>query len=154
MTARVAVAAMSIVLSTSVLMPAPVPAQQKKSRDLITREELLNSSAKSKDLYTAIRSLRPHFLAGASSRGTRSMGISSPAGSGNPGAGADAVKQTPVVYIDGTRFGGDATVLRDIATVDIEEVQYMNPTTAMNEFGVGHDGGAILVKRYKGQRTP
>lgn len=104
-------------------------AAQKRQRDLITREELEHSIHHDKDLYRAVRALRPHFL--ERPRGTRSMGQTTMA--------------PTVLYIDGTRQG-DLDALRMILVTSVEEVQYLDPAKAQEQFGVTHSGGAVLVK--------
>ena len=78
------------------LTPATAHAQQKKSRDLITREEIESSPQKDQDIYAVIRSLRPHFLAPA--RGVRTLGNSTSRMS---------------LYVDGVRET-DAAALKNI----------------------------------------
>jgi hypothetical protein len=102
---------------------------QKRERDLITRAEILASAQKEQDLWFLIRSLRPHFL--APPRGIRSM--------------AGGVTAPIAVYINGTR-AGDLGHLRLVAAINVEEVRYLDPSKAENEFGLSHSGGAIMVK--------
>ena len=104
-------------------------AAQKRQRDLITREELEHSIHHDKDLYRAVRALRPHFL--ERPRGTRSMGQTTMA--------------PTVLYIDGTRQG-DLDALRMILVTAVEEVRYLDPAKAQEAYGVTHSGGAVLVK--------
>ena len=104
-------------------------AAQKRQRDLITREELEHSIHHDKDLYRAVRALRPHFL--ERPRGTRSMGQTTMA--------------PTVLYIDGTRQG-DLDALRIIMVTAVQEVQYLDPAKAQEAYGVTHSGGAVLVK--------
>lgn len=129
------------------IAPASLEAQ-KRDRDVITRDELEAAAQKSGDLHRAIRSLRPHMLAG--SRGVRSMGIEAgpPDESGRPTARATGRAIPPVVYIDGTK-AGDPSMLESILTVNVHEVRFYNPNKALTEYGVGHEGGAILVTLLK-----
>jgi len=113
------------------LNPHTVSAQ-KKQRDLITREELAASAPDRQDLYSAIKSLRPHFL--QPPRGVRTMGAAPPA--------------PTVLYVDGTRQG-ELDGLRMIQTGGAEEVRYLDPTRAQEEFGISHSGGAVMVKLLK-----
>ncbi|MES2177930.1 MAG: hypothetical protein V4550_08670 [Gemmatimonadota bacterium] len=100
--------------------PAP-----KRQKDVVTREELLASTQVNVDLYQAIRSLRPHFL--TTPTGTRRViGIT-------------------VVYVNRVRQTGDLNVLKGIAAVSVEKVEYLNPMQSENEFGAAATGGAILV---------
>ena len=90
------------------------------------------SAHKDVDLFQAIRGLRPHFL--QPPRGARSMG-----GSG---------MSPTAVYVDGHRqTGTDALV--EIPAANVEEVRYLEPSRAENEFGISANGGAIVVKRVK-----
>src|SRR5450432_2694308 len=99
------------------LAPSALPAQQKKSRDLITREEIEASAQKDQDIFEVIRALRPHFLAPA--RGVRTLGNSSTRMS---------------LYVDGTRES-DFNALKNIMAASVEEVRYMDPTQSEAEFG-------------------
>ena len=86
------------------------------------------------------------------------MGIDAPACSENSRNGRQCAMPeggytppTLVVYIDGIK-SGDPDVLRGIRTGDVEEVRFLNANRAASEYGVGHEGGAILVKRYQGTK--
>ena len=114
----------SLVLFT----PAELSAQ-KKQRDKITKEEIANSSHKDRDLLTAIRALRPHFLEGP--RGVRTLG----GGMQNP----------LMVVVDGRRESG-ADALLQVMAANVAEVRYLEPARSQNEFGVNANGGAIVVK--------
>jgi hypothetical protein len=118
------------------LFTPPPAAAQKRDRDLITREEILSSAQKDKDLYQAIRSLRPHFLQGA--RGTTSVTLA---------------MSPPVVYVDGGKQG-DPSVLKTILASSVEEVRHLSPSQAESDYGVGHDGGALLVKLFQPPKRP
>ncbi len=128
----------------------------KKDRDLITRDELLEAADKSPDLYQAVKRLRPNFLT-VLNRGPSSVGIK-PGANGGPPCDAvlqrdcpgrsDAVISLPVVYVDGMKTG-EPDVLKGIATKNVEEVRYLTPTKAEMDYGLGHEGGAILVKLIK-----
>ena len=130
-TLRSAIAWWSLLALGTALVPGSVQAQ-KKQRDVITRQEILTSAQAEQDLFLAIRSLRPHFL--APPRGVRSMGAAPPA--------------PTVLYVDGNKQGDFAT-LRMISARDVEEVRYMDPAKAEEEYGIGHSGGAILVKLFR-----
>lgn len=102
---------------------------QRRERDRIDAEELRESAKERANLFQAIRSLRPHFLAGP--RGTRSLG-------------GGVVPRVPLVYLNGTR-AGDATMLRDIQTINVAEVRFIPPTEASNLYGLDHGAGVIQV---------
>lgn len=102
-------------------------------RDLITHAELMASTLSEQDLYQAIQSLRPHFLAPA------------------PGVRPASASGTLSVYVDGVRQAGTAT-LRAIGAVRAEEVRYLGPVESRNELGVRASGGAIMVKLIKPER--
>lgn len=135
MKTRLAVTALALVTAGFGLVPVPAVAQ-KRERDKITREEILNSSQKERDLLVVIRGLRPHFV--APPRGVRSMG------GGRTGP--------TVLYVNGNKMG-DLSMLRQILATDVFEVRYMDPSKAENEFGIGHSGGAVLVTLVKGIKS-
>lgn len=130
---RWGVAALAVAGGLMFLAPAAGVAQ-KKQRDLITREEILSSSKKDQDLFQVIRALRPHFL--LPPRGVRSTRGSRPS----------------VLYLNGNRTG-ELALLRSILAVDVFEVKYLDPSRAENEFGIGHNGGAVLVTLVKGIKS-
>ena len=111
---------------------APGP---KTQRDLILREELLASARSDLDLYQAIRSLRPHFLAPA------------------PGVRRASSPAAIAVYLDGVRQAGVES-LRSIGAGFVEEVRYLSPTASQNELGVTASGGAIMVKMHRPTAEP
>jgi hypothetical protein len=149
-----------LLAATVILLPAAALGQDKpkRDRDVISRQELVEADAKFPDLSHAISRLRPHFL--APSRGVRTMGIDAPACTESSRTGRQCAMSeggyTPpkvVVYVDGTK-SGDPDVLQGFRTIDVEEVRYLNPNKAASEYGLGHEGGAILVKRYVSTKPP
>lgn len=117
---------------------------QRRDRDLITRDELVQSSQKNADLYQAVRSLRSHFVQG--SRGPRSLGLNPPPRGGQgEGSAQDREAVKTILYINGVR-SGDIEMMRNINTINVEEVRYLNPNSASMQYGTGHEGGAVLVK--------
>ncbi|HEX7937802.1 MAG TPA: hypothetical protein VF483_02350 [Gemmatimonadaceae bacterium] len=104
---------------------------QKKTRDVITREEILKSAQANGDLMTAIKALRPHFL--EAPRGTRSIG-----GSG----------MAPIaIYVDKIRQP-DGDVLSQMMANSVAEVRYLDPSRSQNEYGITANGGAIVIRKY------
>jgi hypothetical protein len=116
-----------LIVGATMLAPPELSAQ-KKQRDVITREELQGSGQRDQDAFSAIRSLRPHFM--APPRGNRTMG----------GSSASAL----VVYLDGMK--SDLQALRTMSASDVVEVKYLEPAKAEEEYGITHSGGAIMVK--------
>jgi hypothetical protein len=112
-------------------LKAPGPGPQ---RDVITRQELLDSPQGDQDLLTVIRSLRPRFLA---------------APPGIPRASAAPL----AVYLDGRRQPS-LDALRSLRASAVEEVRYLDPTTAANELGPMASGGALTVKLFDPSRKP
>lgn len=112
----------------------PLPSQQ---RDLLTREEILSSTARQGDLLQAIQSLRPHFLA-------LPRGVYSPS---SPAA------RPLTVYIDRIRQL-DLGSLRSLSAARVSEVRYLDPTSALNEFGPTAGGGALLIKTFDPDKEP
>ena len=78
--------------------------------------------------YQAVTRLRPTWL--------RSRGVVSLR---NPSAGE------VVVYLDGVRFGGPRS-LESIQAESIFQIEYLDPSDAHARFGIGHLGGAIVVR--------
>jgi hypothetical protein len=111
---------------------------QKRQRDLLTSEEISTSAVKTADLHRAIRSLRPHFLTPA--RGVRTLG--------------NSIQEPLAVYVNGARQTGE-DALRTIQAESVEEVRYLDPNKAGNEFGPKASGGALVVKlRKQADREP
>lgn len=139
--ARSSLSLLVLVSAWSTLAPGNAQGQKapKRERDLIAREELVQASEKFSDLYMAIRSLRPHFL--TSNRGERTLGNSGSAGA------------VPVVYVDG-RQSGQPDYLKGISAKDVAEVRYLSPNKAGMEYGLGHEGGAIVVKMFVNAKAP
>ena len=131
---RMCVATLALMGARQVTLPTEAAAQ-KKQRDLITREEILNSAQKNGDLFQVIRGLRPHFL--LTPRGVR-----------NTRGGARA----PVLYLNGNKMG-ELSGLKSILAVDAFEVRYLDPSKAEDQFGIGHNGGAVLVQLVKGIKS-
>ena len=120
----------AVMLAAGLAIAAPGDGlAQKKSRDVITQEEIEKSGQKDQDLIAAIRSLRPHFLEGP--RGVRTMG--------------SGMIYPVVVVVDGRKVTG----LDDLVTIlakDVKEVRYLDPNRSQNEYGATANGGAIVVK--------
>lgn len=116
-------------LATGLMMIAPADAAaQKKSRDKLTREEIMASAQKDQDLFQAIRRLKPHFLQGP--RGARSMG--------------GGMQYPLVIYVNGVKADGE--VLQTTRASDVEEVRYLEPARSQNEYGINANGGALQIK--------
>lgn len=143
-----------------VLLASTAQAQDKKikrERNRISREELVETAERFPDLYDAIRSLRAHFMA-PNNRGTRTTGVgersagsSSSSGGSYGSGGSNAAGAVAVVYLDGRR-SGDPDAIKGLKTLDIEEVRYLTPNEAGQEYGLGHEGGAILIKTWQEKR--
>jgi len=129
-------ASFAVTLATIGVMadPGALPAQ--KDRNVLTRAELIQSAQKSKDLYEAVRSLRPNFLSPLTTR--------------TQGAQSRALPK-PVVYIDGA-LSGELEVLHSIMVENVEEVRFKSPSEAGVELGPNAPGGAIMVTLRKEPR--
>ena len=125
-----------LVAALTLAIPADASAQ-KRQRDVLTAAEIQESAVKSGTLYSAIRSLRPHFLVEA--RGVRTLG--------------NSIIEPLAVYIDGTRQT-DVDALRTIQATAVAEVRFLGPSAAGNQFGPKASGGALLVKLIKGADKP
>lgn len=102
------------------------PKPPRRSRNLITREEIEEAGKGALNAEDLIRRLRPNFL--------RVPGGQTPGGT----AGG------PRVYVDNTPLGG-TEVLRGIQVDFIGEIAYLDPSEATNRYGTGHQSGAILI---------
>lgn len=112
----------------------PASAQtQSRNPDVLTRAELLQSAQSTKDLFEAIRSLRPNFINPLTTRTQGAEGRTLP---------------RPVVYVDGS-FAGELDVLRSILVNNVAEVRFKSPTAAAVELGNNAPGGAIMVMMHK-----
>jgi hypothetical protein len=105
---------------------------QKRQRDRISRDEILNSPHRDLDLYQVIRSLRPHFL-------ERPPGVRTLGGAYGPGP--------LVVYVDGVQTGLDA--LRMMTPGRVEDIRYLDPVQSENEYGPRANGGALVIRLQK-----
>jgi hypothetical protein len=130
MTARRASTFAAMTLAALAAAAAPAAAQR-GNRDLITREEVLQSANKDKNLYEAIKTLRPRFF---EMRGNRTLG--------NAGT-------VPIAaYVDRAKLS-DLEALKSISASDIHEVRYIEPSRAESEYGPQAASGAIVVKMFK-----
>jgi hypothetical protein len=149
-------ATISLLAISIALAPAPALGQKppKRERNVIAREELVQAADKFSDLYQAIKSLRPHFLT-VNNRGVRTSGIGEGGMSGRQAGtgGSNALNAVPVVYIDG-RKSGDPSILKSLLTRDVGEVRYLGANDAGMEYGLGHEGGAIVVKTALEPKPP
>lgn len=112
-------------------------AAQRKSRDVITRDEIVASARSSEDILQVIRALRPHFLAPA--RGIRTLG--------------NGVRPPTALFVDGVRES-DANVLRLMMASTVHEVRYLDPSRSEGEYGPSAAGGAVVVLRVKDGAGP
>lgn len=138
MRARAGLAALLAVMCCLAVSPSTSHAQKKKKpqRDLVTRDEIMESAQREDDLYAALRSLRPRFLEPPT--GVRSMVNGGPA--------------PTMVIIDGKPMGNLET-LRSITASTVEEARYVEPGKAGMEYGQSASGGAVVVKLYHGQKV-
>jgi hypothetical protein len=105
------------------------PVQQSRDPNVVTAQELAATGAG--DLYSAIQRTRPTFL---QTRGTATFGNSGP----------EVIK----VYVENMERG-DLSVLREINTLDVQEVRHLSAPEATQRFGTGVSLGAILVTLKK-----
>jgi hypothetical protein len=96
-----------------------------RASEVIRAEEIQASSAS--NAYDLIRQLRPNWL--------RSRG---------PGSIRDPQPVLPVVYL-GDISHGPVETLQGFSTNGIQEIRYINATTATTRFGSGHAGGVIQL---------
>lgn len=93
--------------------------------NVITSDEIAGINAMT--AYDVVKRLRPQFLV---SRGPTSI--------------ADPRPSTPVVYLDGIRYG-DVSTLVGIEASHIASIRWISGPEAQQRFGSDNVGGAILV---------
>lgn len=98
-------------------------------RNVLTLEELAKTGPQ--DVYTALQSLRPHWLS-------------------KRGSGSILQQETIRVYLDGNQMGGPE-FLRQITTHSIRSIRYLDGIEATQRYGLDHGQGAILVFTRPGQ---
>lgn len=100
-----------------------------RDRALLTAEDIQKSGAV--EAFTAVQTLRPHWLV---KRGSTSF------------------RQTEIVkvYLDGNLMGGPDQ-LRQITTTSIESIRYMDGLEATQRYGLDHGQGAVLVFTKRGR---
>lgn len=91
----------------------------------ITRDMIDNPS--NQNAYTIVQRFRPRWLS------PRTQGTI-----------ANPEPSFPQVYVDEVRFGPIDTLYR-IEGTQIERIEFMSSLDATTRYGVGHDGGAIMV---------
>jgi len=116
--------------------PAKPPSPQSQ-RDILTREEILGSTANQGDLLEAIHSLRPTFLARPRNVYSRSSSAAAPL----------------AVYVDRIRQSGVES-LRSIAAGKVAEVRYLDPTASLNQFGPTASGGSLHIRMFDPSTKP
>lgn len=98
---------------------------QRPDRNLITEAEIDASTTTHRDLYEAVRALRPRWLRER---------------------GPESVSRGAVVriYLDGMRIGGP-TELRNVDPQRVKRIEYLDSSAATTQFGSDHSRGAILI---------
>jgi hypothetical protein len=109
----------------------PAGAQEEKKnypRNVITREEIQDRAPDAKTAFDVIQRLRPQFLR------TR------------PTGSVQSQATVPIkVYVDGSARAG-VLALREVLSLSVVEIVYLNGNDATMEFGREHENGAIKVK--------
>jgi hypothetical protein len=100
------------------------------NRNLITLLEIQAAPNPSMNLWDFIAGARPHFL--------RDRGV---------GSFQNTTPVTAVVYLDGNMLG-DIRSLRSISLSSVQLIEYMSGPDATTRYGMGHGGGAILLKSH------
>jgi hypothetical protein len=103
---------------------------------VLTREEILASTAYQGDILQAITSLRPNFLANPR--------VST------PGSSSSAPL---VVYVERIQQSS-IEALRSISADKVAEVRYLEPMASQSQFGSKASGGALVVRLYHPTEPP
>ena len=107
---------------------AGTAAPSTRTRNTLLAEEIKGVSVST--AYDAVIRLRPSWL--------RNRG---PISVQQPNAGQ------VVAYVDGLRVGG-ADALARVPASAVVQIEYLSGPDATTRFGMGHDGGAILVRTH------
>jgi hypothetical protein len=127
-------AALSI-LGLGVLAPTPATAQ-KGDRTRLLPEEIA-TKPEVKNVYDAIKVLRPNFLR-VRARGDNADN-STPSG-----YGSKSERPEPALFIDETRYER-LDDLRNLMVTELAEVRLLSESETSVRFGPGHPYGALMV---------
>ena len=117
--------------------------------DIITRSEIATTNLANAD--EVVQLLRPRWLrtprasnslSGGSGLPTLGGGVDL---SGDRNAGPNRVQ----VYLDGVRIG-TIDQLRSLPAPSVEQMQWLDGTSAVSRFGTGNDAGVILITSRRG----
>jgi hypothetical protein len=134
MTTRICVAALLVLAvscASSKQSPAPggepSPSRTARNSTVISEQELQNPAIISRDLMSALRTLRPNFFA-----------YRGPTGSSEAGAGEVMVSHD---------YGPlqSAQTLKGMNAMGLVEVRYLKPDEAALRFGLNANGGPVIV---------
>lgn len=110
---------------------APIPsASARRSSTTLVPEDLTADDRATLAVYQAIQKYRPRFLSGA--------GYSNPNSPNSP----------LVLYVDDVKMPG-LDLLTQLRMTDVERIQYLTGAEGTMRFGMGHDGGVLLLTRRK-----
>ncbi len=104
--------------------------QNSSGYDVISEEEILEAVEKRpiQNAYELIEFLRPRYFR---SRPQQSLS-------------RGVLQSEPIVYLNNSRFGR----IRELYNINyrqIAEIKYLRSSEATQRFGMGHEGGAILI---------
>ncbi len=121
---------------TLVLLPACASSGERERAPRGSADHIIQAEIEAANLNNAmelVERLRPNWLRG---RGQTSI----------MGGGSD----TPVVYIENTRFG-DTQSLQGIEARSIIEMRFIRAADATTRWGTGHAGGVIQITMRSGR---
>jgi hypothetical protein len=113
---------LSILLLTGACASGQSATGQRVDRNVITRDQIQQNGYR--NAYDAVQALRAPWLV------ARPDGLT--------------VQREVLVYLDNTRMGGVET-LRQITAAQIIRINWIDPGTAVNRWGVDHSQGVIMV---------
>jgi hypothetical protein len=106
-------------------------------RDFIMPEELAQVQDQAPDAYRVVERLRPNWLRSRSN----TLAAPNPLDNDLPGAGSAIV---PEVFVDGVHFGA-LDSLHNLASQNVEQLQYLDSRDATTRYGTGYPAGIISV---------
>jgi hypothetical protein len=111
---------LAVLTASAVSLPAQEQGRRRRQNNVITAEEVAQSSAST--AYDAIRTLRPAWFIPRGASGRAAI----------------------MVYIDGVR-GASLDDLREVQADRVKECRFLNANDATTKYGTGHPAGAIEI---------
>lgn len=135
--------AVAVVLALAGLQAtAEAQARPGTDRNRLTSEEI--RARPTTTVYDLIRSKRPGWLSVRGSATFATRTVQDPF-SASPKPMTVGVEPEIIVYVDDAKRGSHH-VLRSMSTEEVESIERLDPPSATQRFGTGHEHGAIVIR--------